>query len=165
LIEALLAFIRIGRWSGSVETIDIEVLLKKLIASLDLPPDVEVVLGNNWPTIKAESTLISEIFLHLIKNAVTFNRSRRRRVEIGCQPVDGESYQLFVRDNGMGIESRYYEQIFGAFQRLHTRKEYEGTGIGLAICRKIVERHGGRIWVESEPGKGSTFYFTIRAAG
>jgi PAS domain S-box-containing protein len=83
LIEALLAFIRIGRWSGPVETINIGELLNKLIASLDLPPDVEVVLGNSWPTIKAEPTFVSEIFLHLIRNAVTFNRSRPRRVEIG----------------------------------------------------------------------------------
>jgi light-regulated signal transduction histidine kinase (bacteriophytochrome) len=165
LIEALLAFIRIGRWSGPVETINIGELLNKLIASLDLPPDVEVVLGNSWPTIKAEPTFVSEIFLHLIRNAVTFNRSRPRRVEIGWRPVDGESYQLFVRDNGIGIEPRYHEQIFRVFQRLHTSMEYEGAGAGLAICRKIVEGHGGRIWVESEPGKGSTFYFTIPCAG
>ena len=163
LIDALLAFIRASTYSGPVETIDIGALLKKLTASLNLPPDVEVVLGNKWPTIKAEPTLVSEIFLHLIRNAVTFNRSPRKRVEIGWRQVDGGSYQLFVRDNGIGIEPRYHEKIFGVFQRLHAREEYEGTGIGLAICKKIVERHGGRIWVDSEPAKGSTFYFTIHS--
>jgi PAS domain S-box-containing protein len=164
LIDALLAFMRISRWSGPAETIDIGVLLKKLIASLDLPSSVEVVLGDNWPTIDADPTLVREIFLHLIRNAVRFNRSPRKRVEIVCRPARGKSYQMSVHDNGIGIESRYYEQIFGAFLRLHTRTEYEGAGVGLAICKKIVERHGGRIWVDSEPGKGSTFYFTIPSA-
>ena len=163
LIDALLEFIRASRYSGPVETIDIGVLLNKLTASLDLPPDVEILLGDKWPTIKAEPTLIREIFRHLIRNAVTFNRSPRRRVEIGWRHVDGKSDQLFVRDNGIGIEPRYHEKIFGVFQRLHTREEYEGTGIGLAICKKIVERHGGRIWVDSEPAKGSTFSFTFQS--
>jgi signal transduction histidine kinase len=165
LVEALWEFIRVGRSSGPIKKIDTGVVLQELIASLDLPRDVEVVMGDDWPTIETDPTLLKQIFEHLIGNAIKFNHSQRKRVEIGWLPGSDESYQLFVRDNGVGIEPRHHERVFGAFQRLHTQMEYGGTGVGLAICRKIVERHGGRIWVESEPGKGSTFNFTIPSAG
>jgi light-regulated signal transduction histidine kinase (bacteriophytochrome) len=118
-------------------------------------------MGYDWPTIDAEPTLIRQVFQNLIRNAIKFNHSTRKRVEIGWLPAVNEPNALFVRDNGIGIESRHHEQIFGAFQRLHTHKEYKGAGVGLAICKKIVERHGGRIWVESEVVKGATFYSTI----
>jgi light-regulated signal transduction histidine kinase (bacteriophytochrome) len=160
LVDDLLEFSMVGRRSDPIETIDIGVFLQKLIVSLDLPSDVEVVMGHEWPTIEAEPALVKEIFLHLIRNAVKFNRSSRKCIEIGWLPAGDEHYELFVRDNGIGIEPRYQEQIFHVFQRLYP-EEYEGAGIGLAICKKIVQRHGGRIWVESELGKGSTFYFTI----
>jgi signal transduction histidine kinase len=165
LVDDLLEFSMVGRRSGPIETIDIGAFLKELISSLDLPSDVEVVMGNEWPTIEAEPALVQETFLHLIRNAVKFNRSPRKCIEIGWLPAGDEHYKLFVRDNGIGIEPRYQEQIFHIFERLHILKDYEGTGIGLAICKKIVERHGGRIWVESQPEEGSTFYFTIPAAG
>jgi PAS domain S-box-containing protein len=164
LVDDLLEFSMVGRRSGPIETIDIGVFLQELIVSLDLPSDVEVVMGNEWPSIEAEPALVQKIFLHLIRNAVKFNRSPRKCIEIGWLPAGDEHYELFVRDNGIGIEPRYHEQIFDVFQRLFP-EEYEGAGIGLAICKKIVQRHGGRIWVESELGKGSTFYFTISSAG
>ncbi len=165
LVDDLLEFSMVGRRSGPIETIDIGVFLHELIASLDLPSDVEVVMQNEWPSIEAEPALLQAIFSHLIRNAVKFNHLPRKRVELGWLPADTERYKLFVRDNGIGIKPHYQEQIFRIFERLHTHKEYEGTGVGLAICKKIVERHGGRIWVDSEPGKGSTFYFTISCAG
>jgi PAS domain S-box-containing protein len=165
LVDDLLEFSTVGRRSGPVERIDIGAFLYELIESLDLPSDVEVVMGNEWPSIKAEPTLLQAIFSHLIRNAVKFNHLPHKRVELGWLPAGNERYELFVRDNGIGIEPRYHEQIFHIFERLHTDKEYEGTGVGLAICKKIVERHGGRIWVDSEPGKGSIFYFTIPRAG
>ncbi len=164
LLDDLLEFSVVGRRRGPSETIDIGVFLQGVIASLDLSPDVEVVMGNDWPTIYTEPTLLRQIFVHLIRNAIKFNHSPRKRVELGWLPIGNEHYELFVRDNGIGLEPRYQEQIFHMFERLHTHKEYEGTGVGLAICKKIVERHGGRNWVDSEPGKGSTFYFTIPSA-
>ena len=165
LVDDLLEFSVVGRKSGPSETIDIGVFLQEVIASLDLSPDVEVVMGNDWPTIDTEPTLLRQIFVHLIRNAIKFNHSPRKRVELGWLPAGNERYELFVRDNGIGIEPRYQKQIFHMFEQLHMDKEYEGTGIGLAICKKIVGRHGGRIWVESQPEEGSTFYFTIPAAG
>ena len=97
----------------------------------------------------------------MIKNWVKFNHSPRKRIEIGWRPFKEGAYELFVRDNGIGIEPRYHEQIFGVFQRLHTRKEYDGTGLGLAIVKKATGKLHGSVRIESEPGKGSTFYIVI----
>jgi light-regulated signal transduction histidine kinase (bacteriophytochrome) len=93
-------------------------------------------------------------------NAVRYNESPHPIIEIGCQEQDS-AYQFFVKDNGIGISSQFYERIFTVFQRLHTDREYPGTGLGLALCKKIVERHSGTIWVESQPQGGSTFRFTL----
>ena len=101
------------------------------------------------------------LLVNLVSNGIKYNESPHPTVTFGgCEDTE-DFIRFFVKDNGIGIESRYHEKIFGIFQRLHAREQYEGTGAGLAICRKIVEAHGGRMWLESEPGQGSTFYFTL----
>jgi PAS domain S-box-containing protein len=160
LVDDLLEFSRVGKWSGPTQKIDMGVLFQELMASLDLSPDVDVVMANDWPTIDSDPTLLRQIFQDLIRNAVKFNHSTRKRVEIGWHPA-GKDYELFVRDNGIGIEPRYHEQIFGVFQRLHTRKEYEGTGLGLAIVKKAASKLRGSVRVESKPGEGTTFFVAL----
>jgi light-regulated signal transduction histidine kinase (bacteriophytochrome) len=158
LVDDLLELSRVGARSGPRETIDIGVFLRELIASLDLSSDVEVVMGNDWPTIDTEPTLFRQIFQNLIRNAIKFNDSPRKRVEIGWNLVGDDRYEVFVRDNGIGIEPRNHEKIFGVFQRLHTREEYGGTGLGLAIVKKATSKLHGSVRVESKPGEGSIFF-------
>jgi chemotaxis family two-component system sensor kinase Cph1 len=114
------------------------------------------------PTVMADGRLLLLILQNLIGNAIKFRGPQALRVEISAKR-EGHEWVFAVRDNGIGIDPRHADRIFVIFQRLHTKEEYDGTGIGLAICKKIVEHHGGRIWVESELGKGATFYFTLPA--
>jgi len=119
------------------------------------------VTGKEWPSIEAEPALVQAIFSHLIRNAVKFNHSPCKRVELGWLPADTERYELFVRDNGIGIEPRYQEKIFHMFERLHTHEEYEGTGVGLPIVKKATNKLGGSVRVESKPGKRTTFFIVV----
>jgi light-regulated signal transduction histidine kinase (bacteriophytochrome) len=114
----------------------------------------------------ADSSQLRQVVQNLIGNAIKFRGERPPRVQVSAEPSveagsDRPRWLFAVRDNGIGIEPQYAERIFVLFQRLHTRADYPGTGIGLAICKKIVERHGGHIWMESQPGEGTTFFFTI----
>ena len=161
LVGDLLAFSQVGRQSGPIETIDAGVFLKNLIATLNLSSEIDFVLGNNWPKIEADPVLLRQIFQNLITNAIKFNPLIRKRVELGWLPADDGRYELFVRDNGIGIEPRHHEQIFHVFKRLHSRKDYQGTGLGLAIVKKAAGKLHGSVRVESIPGEGSTFYVAL----
>jgi PAS domain S-box-containing protein len=114
------------------------------------------------PPVRMHEFQLEQLFQNLIGNAIRYRSSERPSIHLGATR-EGDAWKFFIRDNGIGIDPQYKEQIFGIFKRLHTSSEYSGTGMGLAICQRIVERAGGRIWVESQPGRGSTFYFTVPA--
>jgi light-regulated signal transduction histidine kinase (bacteriophytochrome) len=117
------------------------------------------------PTLRGEKVQLLQLFQNLIGNAVKFRADDRPlEVRVSAQHA-AEGWHFMVKDTGIGIEAQYLERIFLIFQRLHDRTKYKGTGIGLAVCKKVVEHHGGRIWVESEPGKGTTFHFTLSGSG
>lgn len=119
-----------------------------------------MITGYSLPVIMADKTQLLQLFQNLIGNALKFRRSEPPQVYI-CAQLNDNEWLFQVRDNGIGIKARYLDRIFEIFKRLHTRTEFPGTGIGLAVCKKIVERHGGRIWAESQLGIGTTFYFTM----
>ena len=110
----------------------------------------------------ADSSQLVQLFQNLIGNALKFKGEQRPRVEVRAER-DGSYWLFSVRDNGVGFDQKYADRVFGVFKRLHRNRDIPGTGIGLAICQRIIDRHGGRIWAESTPGKGATFYFTLPA--
>jgi len=113
------------------------------------------------PTVRADQMQLTQLFQNLIGNAIKYQNPGVPRIHISAVKSSGSWWDFSVKDNGLGIDPQYFERIFGMFQRLHKREEFDGTGIGLAICKKIVERHGGTISVESQPGRGSTFHFVL----
>lgn len=162
MINDLLTYSRVGTRGKPFEPTRCKAILDQVLANLKVAigESDAVITHDPLPTVMADDSQLIQVLQNLIDNAIKFRSDQSPRVHIGVERQDGE-WLFSVRDNGIGIGPQYYERIFVIFQRLHTREEYSGTGMGLAICRKIVERHGGRIWVESESGKGSTFYFTI----
>jgi two-component system sensor kinase FixL len=162
LIDDLLSYSRVGTRGKTFEPCDANAALNQTLANLEtaIEQSGAVVTRDDLPVVNADATQLTQLFQNLIGNAIKFRSDQPPKIHIGVRR--DESQWLFsVRDNGIGMAPEYFERIFIIFQRLHTRSEYPGTGIGLAICKKIVERHGGRIFVESESGQGSTFSFTI----
>ena len=121
-----------------------------------------MVTADAMPQVIADVSQLTQLLTNVIGNALKFRGDTPARVHVGVER-SGRMWTISVRDNGIGISPEYFERIFVIFQRLHSREEYAGTGVGLAICKKIVERHGGRIWVESTPGQGARFSFTLPA--
>ncbi len=162
LIDDLLAFSRVTTKTKESESVDSELILSQVLSNLDasIKENEAVISHDPLPTVTADSTQLSQVFQNLISNAIKFRGSKNPEIHISAKKEDNE-WIFSVVDNGIGIDSKHSERIFKVFQRLHKRREYSGTGIGLAVVKRIIERHGGEVWVESEVGKGSTFYFTI----
>jgi signal transduction histidine kinase len=162
LINDLLAYSRVNSQGKPLETIDSHQVLGESLRNLAaaIKESRALVLNEDLPTVRADPTQLGQLFQNLIGNAIKFKGADLPRIHISASDL-GSEWQFAVTDNGIGIEAQYADKVFIIFQRLHTRQEYPGTGIGLAICKRIVERHGGRIWFTSESGKGSTFYFTL----
>lgn len=165
MISDLLDYSRVGTRGRPFRPTDCERVLEQALANLKMAIDESgaVVTHDPLPVLTADETQLVQLLQNLIGNAVKFRSREPPRVHVSAREEQDE-WLLTVRDNGIGIEPQFHEQIFHIFQRLHSGQKYPGTGIGLAIAKRIVERHGGRIWVESEPGKGSTFRFTISKA-
>ncbi len=163
LIDDLLTYSRVSRLGKPFEPTDLEstlgIVLENLRASI--ADNCAVVTHDKLPVVTADSGQMVQIFQNLIGNSIKFHGKEPPRVHVSVKS-QGDCYQFAVSDNGIGIDPQYFDRLFRIFQRLHSKQEYPGSGIGLVICKKIVERHGGRIWIESQLGKGSTVYFTIR---
>ncbi|MFC1708658.1 ATP-binding protein [Candidatus Omnitrophota bacterium] len=166
LIEDLLALSRISRIKNPYENINVEDMLSSVIKRIEFDikeNNVDLRIQPDMPTIRCDRIKLSEVFLNLISNAIKFsskNNKENPRVEVGYASEDG-FHKFYVKDNGIGIDHKYHSQVFGIFKRLHTAKEYEGTGAGLSIVKRVIDDHGGNIWIESEVGKGATFCFSI----
>ena len=164
LIDRLLAYSRIGRTELAFEMADVDRILENVAEDLRSyleHQQVELRLSTGMPSIMCDPVRVGEIFQNLIVNAARYNDKAEKWVEVGCDAT-AKIPVFHVRDNGIGIPQQHHESVFRIFKRLHEQNKYGGgTGAGLTIVKKIVERHGGRIWLESEPGAGTTFYFTL----
>jgi PAS domain S-box-containing protein len=165
ILSALLSYSRLNTRKEEISEIDLNQLIDGIVNSYksrykaNHAAKVEFEI-ENLPVIKCNGGQIIQLFCHLIDNAVKFNNSDLRTVMISSRR-SGNMWNFSVHDNGIGIDSKYADKVFSMFQRLHSGAEYPGTGVGLALCKKIVEIHGGEIWLESYPGKGSIFHFTL----
>lgn len=163
LINDLLTYSRAGTQALQLESVDTSQLVDRVVSDLGaaIAETGASVTRDTLPTVMGDATQLHQVFQNLIANGIKFHRPEERpRVHISATHAPGPC-TFGVSDNGIGIEPQYQERIFALFQRLHTRADYPGTGIGLAICKKIIERHSGQIWVESEPGRATTFRFTL----
>lgn len=162
LINDLLAYSRVGTRGKPPAPTDLTEVLKDAEANLyqAIGESGAVITHDPLPVVSGDQVQLTQLFQNLLVNAIRFRNEAAPRIHVSAQARE-EDWLLSVKDNGIGIAPEHQERIFAVFQRLHGRGEYPGTGIGLALCKKIVERHGGHIWVESAPGRGSTFYFNI----
>ena len=169
LIDDLLAFSRLGRAELRTQPVEMKLLVQQIMEDLRADTDgrrIEFAIGA-LGSVDVDPALFKHALTNLLSNAIKFTRdSDPALVEIGCdeEKSAGESAVYFVKDNGAGFEMKYYAKLFGVFQRLHSSAEFPGTGVGLAIVQRVINRHGGRIWADAAPGKGATFFFTVRRA-
>ena len=164
LIQDLLSYSRVSNQSQTLSLAEAELILQTALRNLAMVirEQKAVVTHDPLPVLMCDPTKLGQLFQNLLSNGIKFHGEEPPRIHVGvCKTEDEAAWLFSVSDNGIGIDQEYFDRIFVIFQRLHTRSKYPGTGIGLAICKRIVEQHEGKIWVESAPGKGCTFYFTI----
>jgi light-regulated signal transduction histidine kinase (bacteriophytochrome) len=163
LITDLLRLSQLNRQALHREPVRFAELVRRLIDDLAeqrAGRDIEFVIAD-FPTWQVDAGLLQQVFVNLISNAIKFTRERARaRIEVGYR-MDGATLVCFVKDNGVGFNMKYMNKLFGVFQRLHSADQFEGTGVGLSIVRRIVERHGGKVWVDGAQDQGATFYFSL----
>src|SRR5581483_3031413 len=162
LITGLLEYSRISRADRPLEPVDFNTVLNEVMNYLgtSITESKANIVSDKLPVLNSNHLQMVQLFQNLIGNAIKFSGQQEPKIKISYT-VNNGTYQFAVKDNGIGMDPKYNERIFEIFQRLHPLGEFSGMGIGLAICKKIVERSGGKIWVDSVPGKGSTFYFTL----
>jgi light-regulated signal transduction histidine kinase (bacteriophytochrome) len=162
LVQDLLAFSRVGRQDFALESTDCDAVLQTALTNLEaaIQESGAVVERAQLPVVVADSSQLVQVFQNLIGNAIKFRGSEPPLIRVSAK-AQAKSWLFSVADNGIGIAAEHRENVFVIFRRLHTHSEYPGSGIGLSICKKIIEQHGGRIWVDSEPGRGSIFQFTL----
>lgn len=159
LINGILDYSRIGRKQATVQLVDLNELLRELVSPELLPSNFKLILPDNFPVFKTERVAIEQVFSNFVSNAIKYNTDMVPVLEIGFSE-NGNFYEFFVADNGPGIEPEYHEQVFIIFQTLQSRDKVESTGVGLAIVKKIIQEKGGKVWIESNNGKGAKFCFT-----
>jgi light-regulated signal transduction histidine kinase (bacteriophytochrome) len=162
LINDLLAYSRVGSKGQPLRPADAHAVLGEAMRNLAalIEENKAVITHDDLPTVRADTSQLVLVFQNLLANAIKFRREDPPRIHVSARDRGGE-WVFTVKDNGIGIELRHADRVFVIFQRLHSHEEYPGTGIGLAVCKRIVERHGGIIWFESGPENGTTFFFTI----
>jgi light-regulated signal transduction histidine kinase (bacteriophytochrome) len=157
---------RAGKVTGELGPVNLEDVIAVVRADLNeliRSKGAEIRTMGPLPTLWGDEVRIGQVLANLISNGLKYNRSEKPWVEVGTLNEEtGPAVTIYIRDNGIGIDPRFHTKIFQLFRRLHTQEEYEGTGAGLAICMKIVQAHGGRIWVESTPNQGATFFLSLR---
>jgi signal transduction histidine kinase len=158
IVDGILAFARVGQTRAQPELVDLGAMLADVVELLHPPPGATIQIQPGLPVVRVQRRLLEQVFANLIGNALKYARRPDARVEVGASPAD-RFLELWVRDNGPGIAPKHHPRIWSLFQRLETQDEIEGTGVGLALVKKIVERQGGRVWVESQLGEGATFRF------
>ncbi len=162
LIDDLLELSRLDQISFHFQMVDLGNFIRSLLQSFKLSSEIQIIMPDEWPMIQLEPVLMRQLFQNLIENAIKFNVRNPKIIELKWSQIDDNHFEVQVHDNGIGIEQRYLDKIFGVFERINTSEQYEGTGIGLAIVKKAVAKLGGTIRVESEVGVGSTFYVTLK---
>jgi len=160
LIDAVLQYSRVGRTEEKIVQVNLNHFIPEVIDMLVPPENISITIENTMPVIECAETHIMQLFQNLLSNAIKYMDKPKGKINVGCVEEDG-FWKFSVTDNGPGIEEKHFEKIFKMFQALSVSEEFEGTGVGLTIAKKIVELYGGNIWVESEVGKGSTFFFTL----